>query len=479
MLDPLAGVVHHLDGLGAFRGLRIGRLLRRPLGGEEEVGQVAGERPEDADADDDDRRSQDPALGRHGVLVAVADGGDRHDDVPDGVGGRGDVGVRGRLLQREHPQAAELEDQDSHEQQAQQGAAGPVAQQPVADEPPTARPEQLGHAHQAEDPEDLHLGEGQARQEIGPAELAEEVAGPGRRGRQPVEEVDEEDGGQQDVHDEQHGVEALVGHHVHQQEVEDRQDRDGRHEELVADVLQLVPLAAPGHPRRTAAGHLLLDHGAMLAAPGLVGITPSGWTTPAVSRRQRSASQRPARARRPPSRSGAARRRRRASRRPPAIGPTAVPARHPPRRGPRHGTSRSATRAVASGCAWRFSHHAGSPAPHPFMARVTQFGPSCRYPRMTLRGSPVRRPVVVSRRVPQLVPPRGPQADVTTGHPVQAAVDPPGEADEPARRQAGRAHWRHLVVHRHLLLLHPPTRGAAAPATGEARRSGDDRCAVR
>jgi len=39
-------------------------------------------------------------------------------------------------------------------------------------------------------------------------------------------------------------VEALVGHHVHQQEVDDRQDRYGRHEELVADVLQLVPLAS-------------------------------------------------------------------------------------------------------------------------------------------------------------------------------------------------------------------------------------------
>ena len=208
VLHPLAGVVDAPP--------RSGSACHRRLRREEEVGQVAGERAEDADADDDDPRAQDPALVRHGVLVAVADGRDGHDDVPDRVGGGGDVGVRGALLQREHPQAAELEHQDAHEQQAEQGAAGPVAQQPATDEPAAAGPQQLGHPHQAEDAQDLQLGERQARQEVGPAELAEEVARPRRRRDQPVDEVDEEDDGQQDVHDEQHGVQALVAHDVHQ-----------------------------------------------------------------------------------------------------------------------------------------------------------------------------------------------------------------------------------------------------------------------
>ena len=63
-----------------------------------------------------------------------------------------------------------------------------------------------------------------------------------------------------------------------------------------------------------------------------------------------------------------------------------------------HGLSARTT--LAPGCAWRLSHHPGSPSAQPFIASVTRFGPSSMYPRNTLRSLPVRRPVAVSRRVP-------------------------------------------------------------------------------
>ena len=53
------------------RWLRGGWLL---LGCEEQVGEVAGEGAEDADADDDDQRADHPPLVGDGVAVAVADG---------------------------------------------------------------------------------------------------------------------------------------------------------------------------------------------------------------------------------------------------------------------------------------------------------------------------------------------------------------------------------------------------------------------
>jgi hypothetical protein len=48
------------------------------------------------------------------------------------------------------------------------------------------------------------------------------------------------------------------------------------------------------------------------------------------------------------------------------------------------------------------SHHAGSPGLQPFIAIVTTFGPSSKYPIITARSAPVRRPVVVSRAAPHL-----------------------------------------------------------------------------
>jgi hypothetical protein len=53
---------------------------------------------------------------------------------------------------------------------------------------------------------------------------------------------------------------------------------------------------------------------------------------------------------------------------------------------------------------------------------------------MTLRGRPVRRPVVVRRSVPAARL-GAPQPQAATGELVDRAVGRPGETDEPARRQ--------------------------------------------
>ena len=126
----------------------------------------------------------------------------------------------------------------------------------------------------------------QAGQQVGPAELPEEVVRPRRRRDQPVDEVGEQDDGEQGVHRLQHRVEALVLDDVHQHHVEDRQHRDGADEDLVADVLQLVPLLRGPWPARRDGWRLMR---LMLAARrGAAGITPRGWTAPARAPRRRS-----------------------------------------------------------------------------------------------------------------------------------------------------------------------------------------------
>ena len=91
------------------------------------------------------------------------------------------------------------------------------------------------------------------------------------------------------------------------------------------------------------------------------------------------------------------------------------------------------------GIACRLRHHAGSPSAQPFIASVTRFGPSSTYPTITARCLLVRRPVVLSVRVPQPFavgrhrPTRPPVSAV------QATVCAPGRAHEPARRKSRRA----------------------------------------
>ena len=77
----------------------------------------------------------------------------------------------------------------------------------------------------------------------------------------------------------------LSSHDVHQDQVEDGQHGDRAHEDLVADVLQLVPFllwaCRPGATRGGSCAHA----GARHASPG---ITPRGWTAPARAPRRRS-----------------------------------------------------------------------------------------------------------------------------------------------------------------------------------------------
>ena len=182
----------------------------------------------------------DPSVVGDGVAVAVAHGRDGDDGVPEGVGGGGDVGAGGVLFDVEDLEAAELEHQDAHEQQREEGAAGAVLEQAAADVLDAVGAQETEHAHEAEDAQDLHLLDGQAGEKVGPAEHAEEVVGLRLGGEQPVGEVDQEDAAQDRVHDPQHGAQAGVLDRVEQHEVEDRQDRQDPDEDLVAGVLEFA-----------------------------------------------------------------------------------------------------------------------------------------------------------------------------------------------------------------------------------------------
>ena len=117
-----------------------------------------------------------PSGVRHGVLVPVAHGGDRDDRVPECVGGGRDVRSGCVLLEAEDLQAAELQHEEPHEEQGEQSAA-----RALTDEGPHHRTaaditHQPVDALESEDPQELELGEGQAREEIGPPEAAQEVS---------------------------------------------------------------------------------------------------------------------------------------------------------------------------------------------------------------------------------------------------------------------------------------------------------------
>ena len=211
-----------LDGLACFSlsdfqvrepvlqvGRSRGRLFRRR---EEEVGQVAGQRAEHTDADDDDDGAHDTAGIRDRELVAVADRRHRHHDVPERVRRRRDIRVRHVGLEAEEDETAELEHDDGDEEQHEQCAAGLVLDQAADDVLGPVVPQQPVHLHQSEQAQDLRLLEGQGREEVGPAPVAEEVVGLRRCRLQPVQEVDEEDDGDRHVHDGEDVVQRLVLH---------------------------------------------------------------------------------------------------------------------------------------------------------------------------------------------------------------------------------------------------------------------------
>ncbi len=83
-------------------------------------------------------------------------------------------------------------------------------------------------------PQDLELGQRQAGQEIHPTETAEEVMGL-RVGREQAKcEVEQEDEAQERIHDERDLTQGCVGQPDVEDEVEQRQHRQGADEELVA-----------------------------------------------------------------------------------------------------------------------------------------------------------------------------------------------------------------------------------------------------
>jgi len=94
--------------------------------------------------------------------------------------------------------------------------------------------------HDAEQAEDLHLGQGQAAEQIEPPPLAEEVAPLGRGVEEAVGEVAQEDARQDGVHDDQDGPDVGLAGQEPEHDVDERGDGEGQDEALVADVLQLA-----------------------------------------------------------------------------------------------------------------------------------------------------------------------------------------------------------------------------------------------
>ena len=85
------------------------------------------------------------------------------------------------LLDVEHPQAAELEHEDAHEQQREQRAAGAVLEQGSHDARTPFTRSSRNTRTRRKTRRTLTCGNGQAREQVGPAELAEEVPGLRRR----------------------------------------------------------------------------------------------------------------------------------------------------------------------------------------------------------------------------------------------------------------------------------------------------------
>ena len=117
----------------------------------------------------------DATLVGDGVAVAVADRRDGDDGVPEGVGGRGDVGAGGVLLDVEHLEAAELEDQDAHQEQGQERAAGAVLEQAAGDVLDAVGAQEPKTRTRRKTRRIFTCWNGQAGEEVGPAEHAEEV----------------------------------------------------------------------------------------------------------------------------------------------------------------------------------------------------------------------------------------------------------------------------------------------------------------
>ena len=86
---------------------------------------------------------------RHRVAIAIADGRDRHERVPEGVTAGLDIGRRVGALGDEHEDGADLEHDDRQQEDAEDRTAGPILKQELPD-PATAqlpeRAESLDHS---------------------------------------------------------------------------------------------------------------------------------------------------------------------------------------------------------------------------------------------------------------------------------------------------------------------------------------------
>ena len=161
-------------------------LLRR---GEEQVRQVAGEGAEDADPDDDDERADESSPVRHRILVAVADGRDGDDDVPDRIGAVVMFAPGAYCSMLRISRLPNSSTRMPISNSVSERAARSVLDQAAGDVLDAVVAEESEDAHEAEDPQDLQLLERQAGEQVGPAELAEEVAGLRLGGEQAVGEV--------------------------------------------------------------------------------------------------------------------------------------------------------------------------------------------------------------------------------------------------------------------------------------------------
>ena len=102
-------------------------------------------------------------------------------------------------------------------------------------------PQESCHPDEAEDPQDLDLRERQARKQISPSEVSEEVGAPRRCGHEAVGEVDEEDEAEQAVHDTENVLQVGVAtHDIGEDKVDNRQHRQDANKDLIACVLQFA-----------------------------------------------------------------------------------------------------------------------------------------------------------------------------------------------------------------------------------------------
>ena len=124
-----------------------------------------------------------PAQVRHRVLVAVADGRDRDDQVPQRVRGGLDVRAFDRLLDGEDGHAAEFDDDDRQQQDEQQDRPGPVVEQSSTSSSALARARKPSNdGHDSDEPDDPQAGN--AREQVEPAVAASQVRAPFSGNRQ-------------------------------------------------------------------------------------------------------------------------------------------------------------------------------------------------------------------------------------------------------------------------------------------------------